>query len=432
MLRHFVLVICLVGIAWRADASATEELKMLNRVVESVCQPSDAGYQLNFENLSHTLPGAKFVSTKRRSLRRGAARIIHAYMTPNRGEISFESIERNGLGLRLSTSLFKFSDNKTRPTVSIMSSLRCKARQGRAIRYDGKSIARTLGVYGPDLETILTEEPLNPPMPSGKDVKGVTVVHVDSGIAYDQPHLSARLARDSDGKILGTDLWDEDGLPYDADASLSPFLIRRHGSLVADVLLKEGPLIRLIPIRFPRNNMKKFFQIIDIAVKYKSKIVVLPMGSNDANEWMAFKTAAAQQPEILFIVSAGNNGRDIDTHPVFPAAFALENMIVVTSLTETGKIAPGSNWGKISVDIGVPAEQLSARDYRGLVRPVRGSSFAVPRVAALAAHLKAENPTWTGKEIKAEILALAEPLPNRNEILLLKSGWISNRKLNQY
>jgi subtilisin family serine protease len=425
MLRRLFLSLWLIGVAWPVKAAADKDLQALGKIVQTVCQPSDAGYTLNLDRLADALPGASFVSTKRLPLRRGASKVTHLYATPTGEGISFVSIMRGGVGLRLST---EFSQS-SRPTANISSGSKCEVRQGRAIRYAATGIARILEVYGSDFEKVLGREPLNPPIPPGTDVSGVTVVHVDSGIAYDQPHLAARLARDKAGRILGTDLWDEDGLPYDADTSLSPFLVRRHGSLVADVLLKEGPPIRLVPIRYPRNNMNKFSQVVEIAYKVGAKIAALPMGSNTASEWSAFRDAAAKHPEILFVVSAGNNGRDIDARPVYPAAFALKNLLVVTSVTESGLIARGSNWGAVAVDIGVPAEQLSARDYRGRERPVAGSSFAVPRVAALAARLLAANPLWQAVQLKAAILALSVPVIGPNGTPLLGSGWISENKL---
>jgi hypothetical protein len=102
---------------------------------------------------------------------------------------------------------------------------------------------------------------------------------------------------------------------------------------------------------------------------------------------------------MLFIVSAGNNGRDIDTLPVFPAALDLENMLVVTSADDFVQPAERTNWGRISVDFMVPAEGRSALDYAGAETRVSGSSYAVSRVVALAARMKIEHRDWTAVEI---------------------------------
>ena len=116
---------------------------------------------------------------------------------------------------------------------------------------------------------------------------------------------------------------------------------------------------------------------------------------------------AAAHPGMLFVVSAGNDGRDIDRRPVYPAALALDNMIVVTSADGFGQPAPGSNWGKQSVDVLVPGERVPVIDFHGVATIASGSSFAAPRVTALAARLAAANPEWRAAELKAALIVRA-------------------------
>jgi len=142
-------------------------------------------------------------------------------------------------------------------------------------------------------------------------------------------------------------------------------------------------------------------------------------------DWAPFAAAAAAHPEMLFIVSAGNDGRDIDTAPVYPAGLTLDNMVVVTSADDFGRLAEGSNWGRISVDLMVPAEGLKVTDYRGARGTASGSSFAVPRVAALAARLLETHPDWTAVELKAALFARAVPPLVRGESPVAV-GWIPN------
>jgi hypothetical protein len=73
----------------------------------------------------------------------------------------------------------------------------------------------------------------------------------------------------------------------------------------------------------------------------------------------------------------------------------------------------------------VPAEQLEVIDYRGARGTASGSSYAVPRVAALAARLKAANPHWTADELKRAIFARAvAPLERGTPRVAV--GWIPN------
>ncbi|MFL2844920.1 MAG: S8 family serine peptidase [Candidatus Puniceispirillaceae bacterium] len=99
-----------------------------------------------------------------------------------------------------------------------------------------------------------------------------------------------------------------------------------------------------------------------------------------------FTMVRKKHPHILFVISAGNDGFDIDFNPVFPASLDLENMVVVTSSDQFGRLPPQSNYGRGSVDLMVPAEKVDVFDHRGVFTTAGGSSYAAPRVAALAAR----------------------------------------------
>ena len=301
----------------------------------------------------------------------------------------------------------------------------CGVQHGRAIRTDAEGTPAQLVHYAADLTTVEKREPLNPPVPAGQDPGGVTVAHIDSGVNYLLPQIADRLARDSGGTPLGADLWERDDRPFDGDFGRSPFFPIRHGTPVAGLLIAEAPQVRLLPIRYPRPDMTRMAEAVRLAAAAGAGIVALPMGSRKLADWSAFAEAAAAHPELLFIVSAGNDGRDIDAEPLYPASLPLDNMIVVTSADDFGRLAPGSNWGAVSVDLMVPAEQLEVTDYRGARGTASGSSYAVPRVAALAARLKAKNPGWTAEELKQGLYDRAVT-PLERGATRVAVGWIPN------
>nr|MBX2825412.1 S8 family serine peptidase [Gammaproteobacteria bacterium] len=103
--------------------------------------------------------------------------------------------------------------------------------------------------------------------------------------------------------------------------------------------------------------------------------------------------------QLLFIVSAGNNGRNIEQRPVYPAALDIANVLVVTSADDFVRPAERTNWGRLSVDFMLPAENIPALDFSGNEVAVSGSSYAVSRLVALVARLKQANPDWHAKEL---------------------------------
>ena len=301
----------------------------------------------------------------------------------------------------------------------------CSVIMARAIAYDDEGRADTLIQLDGSLAPTETREPLNPPVPEGRDPGGVTVVQVDSGVNYLLPEIAARLARDPEGEILGYDFWELDKRPFDGNPARSPFFPIRHGTTVASVLLREAPDVRLVPYRYPRPDMSRMAPLVISAAAEGASIVAMAMGSRNREEWTAFEGAAADHPELLFILSAGNDGRNIDEAPLYPAVLPLENLLVVTSSDDFGRLASGSNWGPRSVDLMVPAERVDVIDHRGALGTASGSSYAVPRVAALAARLKARNPDWSAAELKEAILARAVPPRSRGRSPV-RHGWIPN------
>lgn len=366
--------------------------------------------------LRAAIPDARMIAHDVNNLGGQPGRTVTRFLQPDGSRIELSMLFPAGRLRRLSVAAFDPS-----PEISLGGDENCNVREIRERLYDagGKpDLIRVLGANGTD---VIEEIPLNPPVPVGKDPGGVTVGVIDSGINYTVPPFDKHVARHPDGKIVGKDYWDDDDRPYDVDTGRSPFFPLHHGSSVASVVIAEAPMARIIPVRYPRPDMSKMSDAIAWLASQKVFIVNLAMGSNSKNEWEAFATAAIRHPQILFLVSAGNNGRDIDKTPVFPAALPLSNTIVITSSEPDGRLARGSNWGVEHVDIMVPGERIEVVDHRGAPGKASGSSFAVPRVTALAVRMLAKNPDWKGPELREAILRRARDLRGPRQT---KFGWI--------
>ena len=345
-----------------------------------------------------------------------------ALRLPGGDEIHYRSFERRGRMLRLTLEYHRRHDGAApHPVLSTTTGAYCRIGGGRGLRYDGAGRPEWLDHYGVDLRHVIHSEPLNPPVPPGRDPGGVTVALFDAGLNYTLPPFSRRLARGPGGEFLGYDYWDMDDRPFDSNPARSAFAPQRHGTEIASVLLREAPEARLLPYRYPRPDMNRMADMVAAADRNGAVIVSLPMGSNRMADWLAFLNAARARPHMLFVISAGNNGRNIDETPVYPAAFGLDNSIVVSSSEQSGWRARGSNWGKLRVDLMVPAENVPVTRFDGSAGYGSGSSHAVARVAALAARMLARNPRWRAPELKAAILEQAKPAPQPS---VTRHGWI--------
>lgn len=266
-----------------------------------------------------------------------------------------------------------------------------------------------------------------PPVPPGEDPGGVAVALIDSGVNYTLPHIARRLARDEKGNLTGRDFADDDGRPYDVVPGRNGPVALHHGSSVASILLREAPQARLVPYRFHPSDYASFAKIVAHMAKGPAHIAVMALGGYRERDWRPFRDTAAMHPEILFVLSAGNDGRNIDDEPIYPASFGLANTVVVASTDAFGRLPAESNWGPETVDVSTPGERITTRDHQGAIKQASGSSYAVPRIAALAARLKAAHPGWGTQELKAELLELAAPSPER--VKRTRHGWIPNPAL---
>ena len=306
----------------------------------------------------------------------------------------------------------------------------CRVVQQRELSYINGS-AESLKIINPENNQVQKVEPLNPPLPTNiaqitSPFSKVRVALVDSGVNYLLPDIYKNLETDLTGKIIGHDYWDEDDLPFDAHFSGSAFHVTRHGTGTASLLIREAPFVTLVPYRYPRPDMTRMQDLIEHADAFDVSIIGLPLGGNKADEWEAFAAAAAAHPHILFIASAGNNGRNIDAQPVYPAALNLDNLLVVTSADDFVMPAERVNWGRTHVDYMLPAENQPVINFDGIQTRASGSSYAVPRAVALAAQLKLAHPEWQAEQIINEF---ARRFADGGSVRYVGGGYIADPTL---
>ena len=277
--------------------------------------------------------------------------------------------------------------------------------------------------FGPNLKK-LGYEPQNPPF-----VLSDSILHrsskpllalVDTGVNYNLPKVQKHLALNSEGQLIGYDFWDDDNRPFDKDPRKNIFFPLHHGTSVFSVLTQNLGDLKIAIYRFPANNMCRFSNLIEHADSAGVRIINLSMGSNSAEDWECFYETAKRHVDILFVVSAGNGGFNIELNQVFPASFDLGNIVVVTSADHFGHLPRHSNYGVKSVDFMISAEQVDVYDHRGAYSTTGGSSYAAPMLAALATRFLAQNELATTRDI----VKFLESRAIKKGSNLVKFGWI--------
>jgi hypothetical protein len=227
----------------------------------------------------------------------------------------------------------------------------------------------------PPLPKVAPEKPAVPP---DRDPGGVLVALVAQGIDYRLPALSSKLARDGEGELVGGDVVDNDRLPFDATEGAAPPDLGGDASAIATRVLASGAPVRLAPIRVDAEDASSIARGVRLAGQIRARIVLLPLWSRDSARWHLFVTAASAQPSTLFVLPAAEGAKPEEA---FPAAFALDNAIVVSS----------------------GAESADSPGFGGQMRALGPGPFALAITAARAARLLAAEPGMDVPRLKAAL-----------------------------
>lgn len=120
-----------------------------------------------------------------------------------------------------------------------------------------------------------------------------------------------------------------------------------------------------------------------------------------------------KQSDMLFVVSAGNDGKNIDNDPVYPASYSSNNIVVVANVCSDGQLNETSNYGIKTVDIAAPGTDIISTASLNSYTYETGSSMSVPFVAGVIALTYCNSDTIdliTAKEIVLQSVKKTESL----------------------
>lgn len=250
-----------------------------------------------------------------------------------------------------------------------------------------------------------------PPVTPGRDPDGVAIALLTTGITYTDPTIAACLARDGEGDVIGYDFVDNDARPWSAYATTNP----RGDALVRMIPCAKGT--RIVPIRVDPKAPMTLGRALDFAAKTPARIVIVPFTSDAIEEFLPLGSAADAFRNVLVIVPAGDDRRDIDARPTFPAAFAragkdwpaLGNIVPVGAATgDARQLEHLANFGSKTVAVTVVE---GAGD-----KPSGGELIASPSIRAmvdaawsLACSLQPTGTPRDAAELKARLFAIARP-----------------------
>jgi len=140
------------------------------------------------------------------------------------------------------------------------------------------------------------------------------------------------------------------------------------------------------------------------AMENGAKIMSNSWGMYEFSRTMKLAIQAARDKNILFVASAGNNTSDNDMFEVYPARYNVDNVIAVGAMSGNGKIAKFSNFGKNTVHIFAPGENIMSTMIHNRYKSKSGTSMAAPIVTGALGLLLSNEPNISYKDAKERLI----------------------------
>jgi len=281
--------------------------------------------------------------------------------------------------------------------------------------------------------------------------ENVVVAVIDSGIRYTHSDLAANMWINS--KEIADNNIDDDGNGYIDDvyginvinSSGNPMDDYGHGTTVAGIIGAVGNnsigtcgvtwKVRLMALKFldsrGEGTVSDAIRCISYAYENGAAIINASWGDTERSQALADAIEKTRQYGILFVTAAGNSeysrgGDDVESFPMYPGSFDMDNIVVVTAINRSGQLANYANYGAKTVDIAAPGWEIFSTSYAGdnQYTSANGTSMATAFVSGILALAKAEFPHENHLQIIGRLMANVKPLSALNNKCV--SGGLAN------
>lgn len=254
---------------------------------------------------------------------------------------------------------------------------------------------------------------------------------IDTGIDYLHPDLAANMWRNT-GEIPGNNR-DDDGNGFVddiygwsfAEGTADPMDRHFHGTHVAGIIGAEGNNGRGVAGVMHRVSIMAVKGLSDeghgwssgliaavyYAVDNGARVINASWGGGGRQQAMVDALAYAESRGVIFVAACGNNNRDVDAEPFYPACYSGSNVVSVAATDTKDTLAWFSNWGRNNVDLFAPGVALFSTTLEGGYKPETGTSMAAPVVAGALGLLISFAPSMDWRECVDALYTNVRPLP---------------------
>jgi subtilisin family serine protease len=256
---------------------------------------------------------------------------------------------------------------------------------------------------------------------------GIVVAVIDSGVQFDHPDLAANLWTNP-GEIPGNGVDDDrNGFVDDVHGAniITPTASAAddegHGTHVAGIIAAQGgngiggtgiaPGARIMSVKVldanKAGNSTLLARGIRYAVDQGARILNVSLNGDGTSPDLDDALKYAGEKGATIVTSAGNNSRDIDQRPSYPASSPLPSVLTVSATEQTGGLLGIANRGLKSVDMAAPGATILSTARGSGYELRQGTSMAAPFVAGSLALLAAARPELPQSALRDALLASA-------------------------
>jgi hypothetical protein len=246
---------------------------------------------------------------------------------------------------------------------------------------------------------------------AGREKSEQTIAVLDSGFDINHEGLDTKLwtnpgevegddvDNDGNGKVDDVHGWDFSTDDKDVNSSEAG----GHATHVTGIATGGTDNVNSISLRvFSPFDSKKIAEAIDYAAANGAKVMNMSFRVGTEADVKNIVDAMKRHPEVLFVKSAGNDGRDLDSYnaDAYLPFRELPNMAVVSAADPDGQRADYSNYGAPYATHATRGTDVVSTVPGGDYEAMSGTSMAAPGITNLAAKMHILDPGLKPEDLK--------------------------------
>ncbi len=248
------------------------------------------------------------------------------------------------------------------------------------------------------------------------ELTNIVIGVVDTGIDFSHPNLKDRKSNLSYNFVHNMQEIIEIGEEKNIAASESGHATHIAGIITTSSDTLQGtcgviPKAEIVSLKVLGSKVETVAEFNDASVAFINairyaqahNIHILNCSFNGNIPCIEEQEVMRRAKDILFIISAGNDGENLTEKRKYPACYEVENSIVVGACDVAGQICKNSNYGE-NVDIAAPGYKILSIYKNHKYISASATSVARPFVTSICALMKALDPTLSPVEIKQLLL----------------------------